>query len=128
MHFNLLHQLQLRYRERSVDFMACGDTLRPRLHSAFVSLASNSVNTKATLLVRHKLHGWLKVCDAEQRYPIIGNPLLLDYTLLWQAVIHTLAEADSWPSDEEKLRRKLERQMKRRAEIAEARRRNFYIV
>lgn len=126
--FNHLHQLQLRYREHSVEFMACGDTLRPRLHSAFVALAGSFANIKAHLLVRHRLHGWLKVCDAEQRYPIIDNPLLLDCPHLWQAVIHTLAEADSWPSDEEKLRRKLERQMKRRAEIAEARRNRFRLV
>lgn len=123
-----LQQLQLKYREHTADFLASADNLRPRLHSAFISLAMHCASTRATLLVRHTLHGWLQVCDAEQRYPIISNPLLLDCNHLWQAVLHTLAEADSWPTDEEKRRRKLEREIKRRAEIAEARRKRFYLV
>ncbi|MCW8126710.1 hypothetical protein [Microbulbifer halophilus] len=123
-----MRQLQLKHHDRTVGFLAGADNLRPRLHSAFITLSADSAGTKAILLVRHTLHGWLQVCDEEQRYPIISNPLLLNCDHLWRAVLHTLAEADSWPSDEEKRRRKLEREIKRRAEIAEARRRTFRLV
>ncbi|MFD1215923.1 hypothetical protein [Microbulbifer celer] len=111
-----------------MGFRAGSENLRSQLHSAFIQLAAKGGDVKATLMVHHQLHGWLKVCDSDQRYPIITNPLQLDFSNLWQSVIYTLAEADSWPSDEEKLRRKLERQMRRRAETAAARRSRFHIV
>lgn len=126
--FYQLHPLRLQYREHSVDFLANEGSLRQRLHAAFLSLNASYTAPKATLLVRHPLHGWLKVCDAAQRYPIINNPLLLDYPHLSRAVRHTLAEASSWPSEEEKERRKQERAKRRRAETARARRKRFHLV
>ncbi|WP_288132187.1 hypothetical protein [Microbulbifer sp.] len=122
------HQLQLKFKKNTLNFSAGPDNLRSQLHSAFIQLAAKGGDVKATLMVHHQLHGWLKVCDSDQRYPIITNPLQLDFSNLWQSVIYTLAEADSWPSDEEKLRRNLERQMRRRAETAAARRSRFHIV
>ncbi|WP_226664707.1 hypothetical protein [Microbulbifer aggregans] len=121
-------QLQLKYHGNTATFMAGAQSFRTQLHSAFINLAAKNSNTRATLLVHHPLHGWLQVCDQENRYPIIHNPLLLDCGQLWQSVIHTLAEADTWPTDEEKRRRKLEREMKRREEKAKALRRFFHIV
>lgn len=122
------HQLQLKYREDTVRFMAGSGNLRSQLHAAFIRLAALGGNVRAKLMVHHHRHGWLQVCDTEQRYPIIQNPLKLDCRRLWLAVLYTLAEADSWPSDEEKRRKKLERQIQRRAEAAAARRKRFHVV
>ncbi|MCK7596505.1 hypothetical protein M0G74_04370 [Microbulbifer sp. CAU 1566] len=108
--------------------MAGSGNLRSQLHAAFIRLAALGGNVQAKLMVHHHRHGWLQVCDTEQRYPIIQNPLKLDYRRLWLSVIYTLSEADSWPSDEEKARKKLERQSRRRAEEAKARRERFRIV
>ncbi|MFV8781123.1 hypothetical protein ACNKU7_01760 [Microbulbifer sp. SA54] len=128
MHPNRFYQLQLKYHENTVAFMAGTQNFRAQLHSAFINLAAKSSNTRATLLVHHQLHGWLQVCDEENRYPIIHNPLRLDCEQLWRAVIHTLAEADAWPTDEDKRRWKLEREMRRRQALAEARRRQFRLI
>lgn len=125
---NRFYRLQLKYHENTSTFIAGTENFRTQLHSAFINLAAKKSNTRATLLVQHQLHGWLQVCDQENSYPIIHNPLILDCGQLWQAVIHTLAEADTWPTDEEKRRRKLEREMKRRAEKARALRRYFHVV
>lgn len=122
------YQLKLQFREHSADFTAGECSFRAQLHAAFVRLAAVDGEVKATLMVHHRLHGWLKVCDAEHRYPIIQNPLRLNCSQLFKAVRHTLLEADRWPSDEEKLRRRLERQTRRRAEDAVARRSRFHIV
>lgn len=122
------YQLKLQFREHAADFTAGESSFRVQLHAAFVQLATLGGEVKATLMVHHRLHGWLKVCDAAHRYPIIQNPLRLNCQHLWQAVRHTLAEADRWPSDEEKLRKRLERQVRRRAEDAAARRSRFHIV
>jgi hypothetical protein len=108
--------------------MASRDTFRSRLQSAFILLAQRSHQGKAILEVKHNIHGWLKVCDSEHRYPIIQNPLLLDYGHLWQAIEYTLAEGDSWPTEADKQRLKLERQVKQRAEEAELRRRRFKVI
>lgn len=122
------HTFRLKHDIHRAQFIAGSGNLRSQLHSAYIQLAAKGGDVKAILMVHHYLHGWLQVCDTEQRYPIISNPLRLDFPSLWQSVIHTLAEADNWPSDEEKLRRKLERQMRRRAEAAQARRSRFHIV
>ncbi|MCQ3828725.1 hypothetical protein HXX02_04660 [Microbulbifer elongatus] len=122
------HSLKLSFRDHTVTFSAGRSNLRARIHEAFIRLSALSSGTRATIHVRHPRHGWLKVCDAEQRYPIIQNPLRLNPARLWQAIGHTLAEADSWPTDEEKARIKLERQMRRRAEIASARRNRFRVI
>ena len=125
---NQWYQLRLKYRENSVEFMAGCGNLRSQLHSAFIRLATLGGNVRAKLMVYHQRHGWLQVCNTEQRYPIIQNPLKLDCRRLWLSVLYTLAEADSWPTDEEKRRKKLERQIRRRAETAAARRKRFHIV
>ncbi|TLM79343.1 hypothetical protein ACONUD_13395 [Microbulbifer harenosus] len=125
---NQWYQLKLQFREHSAHFTAGECSFRAQLHAAFVRLAASGGEVRATLMVHHRLHGWLKVCDADHRYPIIQNPLRLDCTQLFKAVRHTLQEADRWPSDEEKLRRRLERQTRRRAEDAMARRSRFHIV
>ena len=122
------HDLKLTFRDHAVTFSAGRSNLRTRIHEAFIRLSALTSGIKATIHVHHPRHGWLKVCDAQQRYPIIQNPLKLNATRIWLAVAHTLAEADSWPSDEEKARIKLERQMRRRAEIAAARRSRFHII
>ncbi|WP_078083404.1 hypothetical protein [Microbulbifer mangrovi] len=122
------HRLKLRYAEHTAEFRAGSENLRPQLHSAFIQLAARAGEVRATLSVHHSLHGWLQVCDPEHRYPIINNPLRLNVSRLWRSVLYTLSEADTWPTDEEKSQRKLERQLKRRAEIAEARRSRFHLV
>ncbi|WP_406828377.1 hypothetical protein [Microbulbifer sp. ARAS458-1] len=122
------YQLKLTFRDHTVTFSAGRSNLRARIHEAFIRLSAFSSGTRATIHVSHPRHGWLKVCDEAQRYPIIQNPLSLNPTRIWQAIGHTLAEADSWPSDEEKARIKLERQMRRRAEIASARRNRFRVI
>jgi len=124
----MLISLKLTSKDAEQDFMASRDSFRSRLQSAFILLAQRSRQGKAILEVKHNIHGWLKVCDSEQRYPIIQNPLLLDYSHLWQAIECTLAEGDSWPTEAEKQRLKLERQVKQRAEEAELRRRRFKLV
>lgn len=122
------HRLQLKYAEHTAEFLAGSNNLRPQLHAAFIQLAARAGEVRATLSVYHPLHGWLQVCDPEHRYPIINNPLKLNAPRLWRSVLYTLSEADTWPTDEEKAQRKLERQLKRRAEIAEARRSRFHLV
>jgi hypothetical protein len=124
----MLISLRLTSSNKAQEFMASRDSLRLRLQSAFIILAQYAHQAKSTLEVKHHVHGWLKVCDSEQKYPIIQNPLLLDFNHLWQAIEYTLAEGDSWPSEAEKQALKLERQIKRRAEEAEMRRRQFKVV
>ena len=124
----MLISLRLASTNRVQEFMASRDSLRPRLQSAFISLAQYANQGKATLEVKHNIHGWLKVCDSEHRYPIIQNPLLLDFIHLWKAIEYTLAEGDSWPTEADKQRMKLERQVKQRAEEAEIRRRRFKLI
>jgi len=124
----MLITLRLASTDRTQEFMASRDSLRPRLQSAFISLAQYANQGKAILEVKHNINGWLKVCDSEHRYPIIQNPLLLDFNHLWQAVEYTLAEGDSWPTDADKQRIKLEHQIRQRAEEAEMRRGRFRIV
>ena len=124
----MLISLRLKNSDSAQSFMASRDSIRPRLQSAFIALAQHSLQSKAVLEVKHHVHGWLKVCDSEHRYPIIQNPLLLDYSHLWSAIEYTLAEGDSWPSEADKQRLKLERQVKQRAEEAELRRRRFRVI
>ncbi|SIT11211.1 hypothetical protein SAMN05421686_11052 [Thalassolituus maritimus] len=124
----MLITLRLASTNRVQEFMASRDSIRPRLQSAFILIAQHSLQSKAILEVKHNVHGWLKVCDSEHRYPIIQNPLLLDFSHLWSAIEYTLAEGDSWPSEADKQRLKLERQVKQRAEEAELRRRRFKVV
>ncbi|MAE35935.1 MAG: hypothetical protein CMH97_12060 [Oceanospirillaceae bacterium] len=124
----MLISLKLTSNSTEQSFMASRESFRSRLQSAFILLAQRSHQGKAILEVKHNIHGWLKVCDSEHRYPIIQNPLLLDYGHLWKAVEYTLAEGDSWPTEADKQRLKLERQVKQRAEEAELRRRRFKVI
>ena len=124
----MLISLRLTSSNKAQEFMASRDSMRLRLQSAFILLAQHSPQGKAILEVKHNIHGWLQVCDSEHKYPIIQNPLLLDFNHLWRAIEYTLAEGDSWPTEADKQRLKLERLIKQRAEEAELRRRRFVVV
>lgn len=108
-------------------FMSGTGELKYRLHSAFIAQLMQG-NDCVSLEVLHHTHGWRKVCDTDHSFIMINNPLTLDYGRLCGAIIHTLAECDSWPSEEEKRIKNNLRQAKNREEIALARRGRFYIL
>lgn len=108
-------------------FMSNGSELKYRLHSAFIEqrmLGAESVS----LEVMHQVHGWRRVCSADNTFIMINNPLTLEPSRLESAVQHTLAECDSWPSEEEKRLKNKLREARNREEIALARRGRFYIL
>ena len=121
-------QFRLCCQDVMIDFTAHQSCFQTRLHTVFVRLSGQVRQPKATLEIKHSVHGWLKICDAEHRYPIIDNPLLACSKKLWAAAQYTLAEGDTWPSEEQKRHLKLERQAKQRAEEADRRRRRFKMI
>jgi hypothetical protein len=118
----------LRAKGETVEFEASGTCFHARLQAAFVRLYSLVGRPKAKLEVKHSIHGWLLVCDSDERYPIIDNPLLINSRNLWLAARHTLAQGDAVPSEEQRRELKRRRQVKQRGIEAEMRRRRFELV
>lgn len=81
----------------------------------------------AILEVYHTTHGWNRVCINNQ-YPIISNTFTLDYEVLQQAIVVTLAECDRWPTEAQKAQRKAELLAQERDLSAQARRKQFVVL
>ena len=111
-----------------ISFWADNSALKHRLHSAFIEFLQTHDACCAVLYVHHHTQGWCQVFDYSSRYQIINNPLTLDYQNLIFAVIHTLAQCDSWPTEEEKRRIREKRLTKEHDETAQARRSLFRVL
>lgn len=107
--------------------MSGASELKYRLHSAFVAQLMKGASS-ASLEILHQLHGWRKVFGSDNNYIMINNPLILDSERLANAVNCTLAECDSWLSEEEKKKKEQQREKIQREEVALARRGRFYVL
>ncbi len=124
-----MHRYQLTADDlQPVVFEAHNSQLKRRLNTAFVEFTGMHDVDRALLYVHHPVHGWSQVCNHENTYLIIGNPLLLDNSTLVRAVMHTLNEVNRFPTEQqqqEKKRKALD--LERQAE-AERRRNAFRMI
>jgi len=111
-----------------VVFWASNSQLKSQLNSAYMKFKNRYESSRAVLYVHHPVHGWQQVWDDRGRYPIINNPLTLDQQALILAVIHTLAQADLFPTAKQKME-KIEKGLRdERQQNAEIRRNAFHLV
>lgn len=75
-----------------------------QFNDAFVAYTRKTGNTAGQLELFHVIHGWTLVC-VDNSYPIIGNPLVLDYDRLVYAIYETIAEINTWPDPVEVVER-----------------------
>ena len=111
-----------------VTFWADNSQLKYQLNSAYIAFKNKHNLSKTILYVHHPIHGWCLVCNAKNYYPVINNPLLLDYTKLVMAITHTLAQAALFPTAKQK-QEKIEKDLHDERNInAEIQRSAFHIV
>ncbi|VAW67646.1 hypothetical protein MNBD_GAMMA09-1477 [hydrothermal vent metagenome] len=107
---------------QTVSFLADNTELKYRLHTAFVEFVETYGLHCAVLYVKHPTLGWRQVLDSNKRYPIINNPLKLNYQQLIFATTHTLKQADSQRIENKN------QLIEGREHTAMTRRHSFYIV
>jgi hypothetical protein len=111
-----------------VKFWANNSQLKYRLNSAYIAFKNKHNVNKMVLHVHHPAQGWYQVHNVQNVYPVINNPLLLNYNALIMAIIHTLAEADLHPTAQQKQQRKEKALQVERNIDAQIQRGYFYIV
>ncbi len=110
-----------------VYFEAENCDLKLRLNSAYLDFVHMHEVDKVVLYVHHPQHEWLQVCDHENRYLIIGNPMLVDNGMLARAVAHTLWQANGFPS-EQQIRERKSKALEKEHQLEAERRRNAFRV
>lgn len=123
----MIYSLRLMSGNESLNFQSSLFALRRRLSSAFWDMKRSTSIKQAVLEVYHPVHGWNQVY-IHHRSPIIDNPFVLDFALMRQAILATLAECDSWPTEEQKAQRRALLLSKERDVMAKQRRKQFTVV
>lgn len=112
----------------AINFWASHSQLKARLNTAYILFRHQNGLQNALLYVHHSTHGWCQVCYPDNAYPIINNPLALDNQKLTMAVNHTLAQADTFLTDEQKQQRKTQALQRERNMNTQISRGRFHIV
>ena len=123
----MIFKLRLMSEDFAIEFQSTFSDLRLQLSQAFREFKQERPNAGAVLEVYHAVHGWNRVCLGHQ-YPIINNPFNLNFIMLRRGIRDTLAQCDTWPTEEQKAQHKMELLANERDELAQQRRKAFSVV
>ncbi len=123
----MFFNLRLIKNNTSVEFTTTHGSFRSCVINAFNQFISIGSEVEAEFELKHKVHGWVRVCY-QGVYTTVRSPMHLDFVSLRNGVYQTHQQADTWPTESQKAIAKQKALRQERLDEAERRRNRFFVV